>query len=164
MFRSPPPAPARARAWCAALALALVGAACARARPVESPWSAGRLGQLPLRQKVAQMMIVPVGADGAGIAALRRLGDSIGVGGIQLVGGPAPRTAAVVDSLRRASPLPPLVLARLDRGVGGVLDGATELPAPAELGSAVINTRAAQLVAAEARAVGIDLAWVPGPR
>jgi CubicO group peptidase (beta-lactamase class C family) len=110
------------------------------------------------------MVIVPVGADGAGVAALRRLGDSIGVGGIQLAGGPARRAAIVVDSLRRESPLPLLVLARLDRGVGGVLDGATELPAPSELGSAVINTRAAQLVAAEARAVGIDLAWVPGPR
>jgi CubicO group peptidase (beta-lactamase class C family)/beta-glucosidase-like glycosyl hydrolase len=145
----------------AALTLGGALAACSEP-PAESPWSAERMARLPLREKAAQMVVARVVVPASGVPLA--LTDTPGVGGVEVAGGDAVRAAALLDSLRRDSPLPPLVLARLERGLGAVLEGATELPAPAELGSAVINKRAAQAVAAEARAVGVDLAWIPGPR
>ncbi len=130
-------------------------AGCARP-PEASPWTREARERLTLRQKAAQMVVLRV--DG-GVPR-----DTLGVGGVELAGGDAVRAALATDSLRRAARVPPLVLARLDRGVGGVLRGATEFPAPSELGTAAINPRAARAVAAEARAVGIDLAYVPGVR
>lgn len=136
-------------------------AACS-SPPPQNPWSREAIARMPLRQKIAQMVVVRVAVPRSGAPVA--LADTPAVGGLEVAGGDAGRASVLLDSLRRGWPMPPLVLARLDRGVGGVLAGGTELPAPAELGSAVINTRAAQAVAAEAKAVGIDLALVPGPR
>ena len=145
-----------------AVALVVAALASCSKPPPQNPWAPDRIARMPLRQKLAQMLVVRVDVPGAGAPAV--LADTPRVGGVEVVGGDAVRTAVLLDSLRRAWPVPPLVLARLDRGVGAVLRGATELPAPADLGSAVINSRAAQAIAAEARAVGIHLAVVPGPR
>ena len=144
------------------LLAALVALGACGEPPEESPWTPERMAGMTLRQRAAQMIVARVVVPPAGLPAA--LADTPAAGGVEVVGGDAVRTAALLDSLRRRSPLPPLVLARLERGLGGVLEGGTELPAPSELGSAVINTRAAQAVAAEARAVGVDVAWIPGPR
>jgi CubicO group peptidase (beta-lactamase class C family)/beta-glucosidase-like glycosyl hydrolase len=152
--------PAAGRLYIAVLAMAAL-AACS-SPPPENPWAPARIAGMPLRHKLAQMVVARVAVPASGLPAA--LADTPGVGGIELAGGGAERAAVLVDSLRRGWALPPLVMARLERGVGAVLDGGTELPAPSELGPAVINTRAAQAVAAEAKAVGIDLALIPGPR
>ncbi|HEX8674732.1 MAG TPA: hypothetical protein VF710_22730, partial [Longimicrobium sp.] len=142
--------------------LATVALAPCSSPPPENPWTPGRIARMPLRHKLAQMVVARVAVPASGLPPA--LADTPRVGGIELAGGGAERAAVLLDSLRRGWPLPPLVMARLERGVGAVLDGGTELPAPSELGPAVINTRAAQAVAAEAKAVGIDLALIPGPR
>ncbi|MBV9109005.1 MAG: serine hydrolase, partial [Gemmatimonadetes bacterium] len=71
---------------------------------------------------------------------------------------------AATDSLRRL-PLPPLVAARVERGMGAAFAGATELPSPAGLAvlaDADLAGRAGTVAAAEAKALGIDLVFTGG--
>ncbi|HVG45231.1 MAG TPA: hypothetical protein VM890_10890, partial [Longimicrobium sp.] len=165
----PPPSPrafVRALAACAALALS----ACARREP-ESPWSEARLARMTLRQQVAQMVVArvepladdPDPGDSARVRLLRWA--RAGVGGVELIGGDARGVAAHTASLRRV-PLPPAVAARAVQGLGVAFPGATELPGVeglALLGDSALARAVGAITAGEAKALGIDLLFVPGP-
>jgi CubicO group peptidase (beta-lactamase class C family)/beta-glucosidase-like glycosyl hydrolase len=161
--------PRRARAGALAL-VTLVAAACGRAEP-RSPWSEARLARMTLRAQVAQLVFAraeplapaPSPADSARARLLRWA--RAGVGGVELIGGPAASVAALVDTLH-AAPLPPLVAARAVQGLGAAFPGATALPAVeglAVLGDTALARSVGAVTAGEARAMGIDLVFVPGP-
>ncbi|MFL5383586.1 MAG: serine hydrolase [Longimicrobiaceae bacterium] len=161
--------PRRALAGAAAL-LALAAAGCGRAAP-GSPWSEPRLARMTLRQQVAQLVFAraealapaPSPADSARARLLRWARS--GVGGVELIGGPARAVAALVDTLR-AVPLPPLVAARAVQGLGVAFPGATALPAVeglAVLGDTALARSVGAITSREAKAMGIDLVFVPGP-
>ncbi|HSU15402.1 serine hydrolase [Longimicrobium sp.] len=165
-----PPRPRAAILRALALGLFALAAACGRQEPA-SPWSEARLARMTTRQKVAQLLMVraapltpsvPPG-DSSRARLLRWATD--GVGGVEMTGGPARTVAALADTLRKL-PLAPLVAARLDGGAGRVFPGATELPSAEGLmvlGDAELATAAGTAAAAEAKAMGIDLAFVAGP-
>jgi beta-N-acetylhexosaminidase len=161
----------RHRRTCLAGALlAMLAAACGPRAP-ESPWSDAALARLTPRQKIAQMVFVrdeplaaaPSPADSARARLLRWA--ALGVGGVELTGGGSRAVVSLTDSLRRA-PLPPLVAARVVRGMGSLFPGATELPAVegvALLGDSALADRIGAAAAEEAEALGIDLLFIPGP-
>jgi beta-N-acetylhexosaminidase len=168
-FRTGHPAAAPLRR-ALALALLALAAGCGRDEP-RSPWTEARLAHMTLRQRMAQLLVVraaPVSPSVApGDSARVRLARwaAEGVGGVEMTGGPARAAAALADSLRRL-PMAPLVAARLDGGAGRLFGGATELPSAGALmvlGDAELAAETGKALADEARAMGIDLAFVAGP-
>ena len=164
----PTPAPRRpfARRAAAALVLALA-AACGPAKP-ESPWSDAAFDRLTLREKAAQMVVARIPSVSPPDTTLERLKrwTRAGGGGVELPGGNARLAAELAAALRLDAPRPPLVVARMERGAGGAFAGSTELPAPAALaaaGDAELAEEAGGILAAEAKAIGIDLLLLPGP-
>ncbi|MBB4636120.1 serine hydrolase [Longimicrobium terrae] len=151
----------------AAALLALLAAGCRQAET--SPWSEDRLARMELRARVAQMLApaVYVGADARAVAdtALARRFAQAGVGGVRLLPGTLPVAERRLGAIQRASRLPLLVIADLDRGVGGALAGASELPPPLSLGTAEgerVDAAAAQ-ASAEAGRLGINFALLTAP-
>ena len=160
---------AAVRGGLAALA-ALALAACARGEP-QSPWNEARLARMTLRERVAQMVVArvePLGdAPSPGDSARARLlrWARGGIGGVELIGGEARDVSALTDSLRLV-PVPPLVAARAVQGLGVAFPGATELPGVeglAVLGDSALAASVGAITAREAKALGIDLLFVPGP-
>jgi CubicO group peptidase (beta-lactamase class C family)/beta-glucosidase-like glycosyl hydrolase len=148
------------------LAAALALAAC---RDEESPWARDRIARMPLREKVAQMVApaVYVGADarpGQDTVLARRLATEM-VGGIRLLPGSAEVASRRVALLQQTARRPLLVIADLDRGVGGALAGAEELPPPASLGALDEEAvgRIAARAAERARTVGINFGLLSAP-
>ena len=159
-------APAPWRPLAAALLLALA-AACAPEKP-ESPWSDAAFARLTLREKAAQMVVARVPSIAPPDTTLERLRrwTRAGGGGLELPGGDSRISADLAASLRVGALRPPLVVARLERGVGGAFIGSTELPSPVAIASAgddELAEEAAGVLAAEAKAIGIDLLLLPGP-
>jgi CubicO group peptidase (beta-lactamase class C family)/beta-glucosidase-like glycosyl hydrolase len=148
------------------LAAALALAAC---RDDVSPWARERVARMPLREKVAQMVApaVYVGADArpAQDTVLARRLSAEAVGGVRLLPGSAEVAARRVALLQRMARRPLLVIADLDRGVGGALAGQEELPPPASLGA--LNDEAVGRIAARAaqgaRTVGINFGLLSAP-
>ncbi|HEX6372350.1 MAG TPA: serine hydrolase [Longimicrobium sp.] len=148
------------------LAAALALAAC---RDEASPWARERVSRMPLREKVAQMVApaVFVGADarpGQDTVLARRLAAE-GVGGVRLLPGDAEVATRRVALLQRMARRPLLVIADLDRGVGGALAGREELPPPASLGALDDEAvgRIAARAAEEARTLGINFCLLSAP-
>jgi CubicO group peptidase (beta-lactamase class C family)/beta-glucosidase-like glycosyl hydrolase len=148
------------------LAAALALAAC---RDDASPWARERIARMPLREKVAQMVApaVYVGADarpGQDTVLARRLAAEA-VGGVRLLPGSAPVAARRVALLQRMARRPLLVIADLDRGVGGALQGGEELPPPASLGALEDDVvgRIAARAAEGARNAGINFGLLSAP-
>lgn len=148
------------------LAAALALSAC---RDDVSPWAGERVARMPLREKVAQMVApaVYVGADarpGQDTVLARRLAAEV-VGGVRLLPGSAEVAARRVALLQRMARRPLLVIADLDRGVGGALAGAEELPPPASLGALDEEAvgRIARRAGEGARAVGINFGLLSAP-
>lgn len=138
-------------------------------RPAESAFGEEVLARLPLRERIAQMVLarveVPEPGDTATRARLRALARE-GVGGVLLVGGGAREARALLDTLRGAAPLPLLAAVDADRGLGATLTGGTELPPAFALAFGAGAEAAGEMgeaAAAELSAVGIDLALVTGP-
>lgn len=153
----------------AALVVLAMGSVSACSRPVESALGDEVLARLPLRERVAQLVLarvrVPEPGDTAAHARLREWARE-GVGGVLLVGGGAREARALLDSLRDAAPLPLLAAVDADRGLGATLAGGTELPPAIAVGFAAGAEAAGEMgeaAAAELRAMGIDLALVTGP-
>ncbi|HEX5872736.1 MAG TPA: glycoside hydrolase family 3 N-terminal domain-containing protein, partial [Longimicrobium sp.] len=148
------------------LAAALALAAC---REQASPWAPERVARMPLREKVAQMVApaVYVGADArpAQDTVLARRLAAEGVGGIRLLPGSAEVAARRIALLQRTARRPLLVIADLDRGVGGALAGEEELPPPASLGA--LDDEAVGRIAARAaegaREIGINFGLLSAP-
>jgi CubicO group peptidase (beta-lactamase class C family)/beta-glucosidase-like glycosyl hydrolase len=148
------------------LAAALALAAC---RDDVSPWARDRIARMPLREKVAQMVApaVYVGADarpGQDTVLARRLATEM-VGGVRLLPGSAEVASRRVALLQRTARRPLLVIADLDRGVGGALAGAEEMPPPASLGA--LDEEAVGRIAARAaegaRTIGINFGLLSAP-
>lgn len=148
------------------LAAALAPAAC---REPASPWARERVARMPLREKVAQMVApaVYVGADArpAQDSVLARRLATEGVGGVRLLPGSAQVAARRVALLQSTARRPLLVIADLDRGVGGTLEGGEELPPPASLGALGEDAvgRIAARTAEGARAIGINFGLLSAP-
>lgn len=154
----------------AAAALALLAGACRKEAP-RSPFGEERLARMTTRQKVAQLLMVRVPAtalapapeDSSRPRLLRWARE--GLGGVELPSGDARAAAVLADSLR-ALPLPPLIAARMERGLGGTFLGATELPSADGVALAGDQDLAAEVggaAADEARALGATLLLVSGP-
>jgi CubicO group peptidase (beta-lactamase class C family)/beta-glucosidase-like glycosyl hydrolase len=147
------------------LALALL-AGC---REPASPWARERIARMPLREKVAQMVApaVYVGADArpAQDTVLARRLSLEPVGGVRLLPGSADVAARRVALLQRMARRPLLVIADLDRGAGGTLQGAEELPPPASLGAldAEAVGRLAARAANDARRIGVNFGLLSAP-
>jgi CubicO group peptidase (beta-lactamase class C family)/beta-glucosidase-like glycosyl hydrolase len=158
---------ARPRTRLALLIAALpVLAAC---REEVSPWAQERIVRMTLREQVAQMVApaVYVGPDARPAqdsVLARRLAVS-GVGGVRLLPGSAAVAARRVALLQATVRRPLLVIADLDRGAGGALAGADELPPPAALagwdGERV--AQAAARAAEGARAAGVNFGMLSAP-
>jgi CubicO group peptidase (beta-lactamase class C family)/beta-glucosidase-like glycosyl hydrolase len=152
-------------------ALVLLAAlpALAACRAETSPWAEERIARMPLREQVAQMVApaVYVGADAraAQDTVLARRLAAAGVGGVRLLPGSADVAARRVALLQATARRPLLVIADLDRGAGGALAGADELPPPAAL--AAWNGervgQAAARAADDARAAGVNFAMLSAP-
>ncbi|HEU4883574.1 MAG TPA: glycoside hydrolase family 3 N-terminal domain-containing protein, partial [Longimicrobium sp.] len=148
------------------LAAALALAAC---RDDVSPWARERVARMPLREKVAQMVApaIYVGADArpAQDTILARRLATEAVGGVRLLPGSAEVASRRIALLQRMSRRPLLVIADLDRGVGGALAGEEELPPPASLGA--LDDEAVGRIAARAaegaRTVGINFGLRSAP-
>lgn len=148
------------------LAAALALAAC---RDEVSPWAHERVARMTLREKVAQMVApaIYVGADArpAQDTVLARRLATEAVGGVRLLPGSAEVAARRVALLQRFARRPLLVIADLDRGVGGTLEGREELPPPASLGSLDEETvgRIAARAAEGAGTIGINFGLLSAP-
>jgi CubicO group peptidase (beta-lactamase class C family)/beta-glucosidase-like glycosyl hydrolase len=147
----------------------LAAAALAACREEPSPWAEERIARMPLREQVAQMVApaVYVGADArpAQDSVLARRLAASAAGGVRLLPGSAEVAARRVALLQRMARRPLLVIADLDRGAGGALAGAAELPPPAWLGAWETGrvAAAAERVADEARAAGVNFAMLSAP-
>jgi beta-glucosidase len=87
-----------------------------------------------------------------------------GVGGFILFGGPAAEVRELTEELRERSAHPLLIASDLERGAGQQFRGATPLPPLAALGwldDLESTSRAGELTAREARALGVN--WVYAP-
>jgi CubicO group peptidase (beta-lactamase class C family)/beta-glucosidase-like glycosyl hydrolase len=154
---------------CLLAGLALAGFALAGCRDEVSPWARERAARMPLREKVAQMVApaVYVGADArpAQDTVLARRLALEAVGGIRLLPGDAAVAARRVALLQRTARRPLLVISDLDRGAGGTLQGAEELPPPASLGGMEADgvRRVAARAADGARTLGINFVLLSAP-
>ncbi|WP_420130400.1 serine hydrolase [Longimicrobium sp.] len=148
------------------LAAALALAAC---REEASPWAHERVARMTLREKVAQMVApaLYVGADArpAQDTVLARRLATEAVGGVRLLPGSAEVAERRVALLQRFARRPLLVIADLDRGVGGTMAGAEELPPPASLGALDDETvgRIAARAAEGAGRIGINFGLLSAP-
>ncbi|HEX6042255.1 serine hydrolase [Longimicrobium sp.] len=141
-------------------------AAC---RDEVSPWAQERIVRMPLREQVAQMVapavyVRPDARTSQDTLIARRLAASA-VGGVRLLPGSASVAERRVGLIQRTARRPLLVIADLDRGAGGALAGAAELPPPASLATwdgERIRAAAAR-AAADARAAGVNFAMLSAP-
>lgn len=141
-------------------------AAC---REEVSPWARERIARMPLREQVAQMVapavyVRPDARTSQDTLIARRLAAGA-VGGVRLLPGSGAVAARRVGLIQATVRRPLLVIADLDRGAGGALAGADELPPPAALGAWEPERirEAAARAAADARAAGVNFALLSAP-
>ena len=132
-------------------------------RPPEAEaqaWADSALATLSLEQRVAQMFVVELGGvrDPDGLARL-------GVGGFHVHRRTPPREVlAATNRLQRAAPLPLLVAADFEWGVGTDASNFTSLPAAMAYGAAdseALTEAGGAVTALEARAIGVNVVWGP---
>lgn len=150
----------------AAAVAAVAAAGCGDDGRSHEAEAARLIAGMGLRSRAAQIVVPPLrlGADTAAAAAQLRQAAAGSLPGVWVEGGDATEAAAAIARLRLAAPLPILTAAHVDAGVP--LGGATALPAAAlvaAIGSNDDARVAGELMAREARAVGIDLGFVAAP-
>ncbi len=165
------------------VAVATAPDAAATARPTGSAdaWVDATLERLPLRRKVAQLVVPWM--DGSylavGTPAYERLREGVageGVGGVIVSIGPPLEIAAKLNLVQELADVPLLVAADVERGPGQRLAGGTALPWGLELGGGTdfppimalgaagdesLAYEVGRITAIEARAVGIHMAYAP---
>ncbi|MEN8375803.1 MAG: glycoside hydrolase family 3 N-terminal domain-containing protein, partial [Gemmatimonadota bacterium] len=155
--------------------------AAAASLDADSVWVEATLARLPLRRKIAQMVMPWMSAEYLAVDSdrfreLRKAVEAEGVGGvITSVGGPM-EVASNLALLQRHSDVPLLVAADLEYGAGRILDGgvvhpfnvavgsATKFPPPMAFGATgepELAYEMGRITAVEARAVGIHMAFAP---
>jgi len=149
--------------------------------PEALAWVDTTLARLPLRRRIAQMLMPWTSAeylstDSDRFDDLRGLVEEEGIGGlITSIGGPL-EVASNLALLQRHAEVPLLVSADLEYGAGRILDGgvvhpfnvsvgsATKFPPPMAIGATGdpgLAYEMGRITAEEARAVGIHLAFAP---
>jgi beta-N-acetylhexosaminidase len=131
-------------------------------------WAEQTLSQMPLEEKVAQLVFVDI-TGGYVTEADSRLQQWVqlvrsGVGGMVLYGGTPRDVAALLNRLQKEASIPLLMAADFEGGPGQQVSGATEFPANmafAAIRSEDLMYRAAQIGAREGRAMGIHLTYSP---
>lgn len=132
-------------------------------------WVRAAIGKLSLRQKLGQLLTVPLNGDSLDLGGeeLERAVSLVrehGVGAFVLYGGVPSRVVAALNRLQSESLLPLLFSADFEGGPGQVIKGATEFPpnmAFGAAGSAELMYEAATVYAKEGRALGIHLTYAP---
>lgn len=132
----------------------------ARARKVMS--------QLTLERKVAQLICVSVSGDVTDsdlrVGSWITLAKEHSIGGFAIQHGTAERVAALAGKFKKASAIPAFIYAEIDNGAGQQFLGATVFPPPMAFSATrdvKLMVRAARAMAAEARAIGIDVTLSP---
>jgi beta-N-acetylhexosaminidase len=148
--------------------------------PEALAWIDSTLARLPLRRKVAQMVMPWVSAEYMAVDSdrfleIRRLIEE-GVGGVITSVGAPLEVASNLALMQRQAEVPLLVAADLEYGAGRILDGgvvhpfnvavgsATKFPPPMAIGATgdpALAYEMGRITAEEARAVGIHLAFAP---
>ena len=123
-------------------------------------WADSVLAGMSLREQVAQLFVVELGAVRDPVGLARE-----GVGGFHVSRKTPPREVlAVTNRLQRAAPLPLLTTADFEWGVGTPTSNFTSLPAAMAYGAAgredLAETGGA-VTALEARAMGINVVFAP---
>ncbi len=144
-------------------------AAAPPARTAVSPRVARLLRTLPLRQRIAQLIMpwIPgsyAGFDDRSLDKVRGWVDSLRVGGIIVSIGSPTDIAAKLNFLQRRSKLPLLIAADLEGGTGFRFNGGTPFPTNMGVGAAGSERDAYQMgriTALEGRAAGIHLTFSP---
>jgi beta-N-acetylhexosaminidase len=148
--------------------------------PAHQAWIEATLASLPLRDRVAQMVMIWVlgdytSAGDAAFAAVTRQVETLGLGGVVMSLGSPIEVAAKVNYLQARARLPLLVASDVEPGLGRLEGGvfapslmtagsATVLPSNMAIGaggSAADAEEAGRITGREARAIGIHLAFAP---
>ncbi len=147
------------------IALSLLLGHCAHplAEPNNRSWAEMTLGQLSLREKIAQMMITYmnmrfINSESERWAELEEIITGDGVGGIHLWYGEAGTSLTMMNQMQSLSKVPILFEGDLERGLGQRFPGATHLPplmALAATGNPKNAYEAGRITALEGRAVGL---------
>jgi beta-N-acetylhexosaminidase len=133
------------------------------------PWIERTLRQMTVREKVGQMIVAKVDARYNGDAdpqfqLISRLAAEGKIGGIMFLKGDVQSAGFLSNHFQEVSKVPLLVSADMEKGVAMRLDGATKFsPAMAisAAGDPALARRMAEIVAREARAVGIRQNYAP---
>ncbi|MBM3294255.1 MAG: hypothetical protein FJY82_06985 [Candidatus Aminicenantes bacterium] len=137
--------------------------------PEARAWAQKTLAGLSLERKAAQMICAEirgeyVAEDDPRYQQWLHLVRDEGIGAVVLYGGTPHDTAALLNRLQKAAPLPLFVSADFEGGPGQQLAGATEFPANMALsaiGSEDLAYEVGKAGAAEGRAVGIHITYSP---
>ena len=133
------------------------------------PWIDQTLHGMSVREKVGQMIVAKVdarynGDDDPQYLLISRLAEEGKIGGIMFLKGDIQSAGILANHFQEVSKVPLLVSADMERGVAMRLDGATNFsPAMAisATGDPALAHSMAEIVAREARAVGIHQNYAP---
>jgi beta-N-acetylhexosaminidase len=133
------------------------------------PWIERTLRDMSIREKVGQMIVAQVDAvyksdDDPQYQLISRLASEGKIGGIMFLKGDVQSAGLLANWFQEVSKVPLLVSADMEKGVAMRLDGATKFsPAMAisAAGDPALARRMADIVAREARAVGIHQNYAP---
>lgn len=133
------------------------------------PWVERTLRNMSVREKVGQMIVAKVDAvykndDDPQYQLISRLASEGKIGGIMFLKGDVQSAGLLANRFQELSKVPLLVSADMEKGVAMRLDGATKFsPAMAisAAGNPALARRMAEIVAREARAIGIHQNYAP---
>jgi beta-N-acetylhexosaminidase len=154
-------------------ALVFLLAACTEApensaRQAEQ-WADKTLAGLTLEKKVAQLLCTDITGsyipeDDPRFANWLKLAGEYGIGGFVLYGGTPHEAALLINRLQKEAQIPLLISADFEGGPGQQVTGASEFPGNMAFAAARdedLMYRAARIMAAEGRAMGIHLTYTP---
>lgn len=133
------------------------------------PWVEQTLHDMSLREKVGQMIVAKVDARYDSVTdpeylLISRLAKEGKIGGIMFLKGDVKSAAMLANHFQSISAVPLLVSADMERGLAMRLDGATEFPAAMAVSAAgdpELARKMGEIIAREARAVGIQQNYAP---
>ena len=130
----------------------------------DARWVQSTLDSLDERRMIGQLLMPVLSKDAAAPLGIAEMVKKTGVGGGWVGGGKLEEVAAMIDSVRGASAIPPLISGDLENGAGLAIPECTTFPTQMGLGAAGDESLArimGDAIAAEGMAVGFN--WVFGP-
>ncbi|MCH7496833.1 MAG: serine hydrolase [Candidatus Marinimicrobia bacterium] len=162
------------KSWVVLILIALLAGACAtgpRQAPEPAVWHRKpvQVASLSLRQQVAQLIMVRVegyyySADNSYRRDVERWVAEDQVGGLITYRGSVDGTFTNLQRFQRLAPIPLLVAADFERGVGQQIEGATMFPSNMAVAATFDEDNAYQqgrITALEARAMGVHIVFAP---